>query len=316
MIRSTPPPSRLRVPPPRTLLAAILACAIASLHAGQQPAARTAPPEGPHFSTSTEFVRVDTLVTNRGESVLGLRTDDFELRDNGVRQRLTAMEASALPVDVAMALDVSGSVDGAPLVNLQGAATGLVDALRDGDRVALVSFNDLLLIHSPLTKNFAGVRQLIGQMTATGRTSLRDAAYAALLQGDPDSGRALIVLFTDGQDVSSWLNKAALIDTARRVNAVVYSVTLARPTRALWDAPQDDILDQLPNLTGGRRLSADHPERLRELFASIISEFRQRYVLSYTPEGVDRAGYHTLDVRLTKARKADVRARPGYFRSR
>jgi hypothetical protein len=84
----------------------------------------------------------------------------------------------------------------------------------------------------------------------------------------------------------------------------------------LWDAPQDKIFDQLPNLTGGRRFSAENPDRLRGLFAAIIGEFRQRYVLSYTPQGVDRAGYHALDVRLTKGSKGEVRARPGYFHSR
>jgi VWFA-related protein len=330
--------------PPRALLVATLACALAIASvsvpraagpASQQPAPSQPPPwqqtpsqqtaapvlppaspQKPLFSTRAEFVRVDTLVTTHGSSIAGLGADDFELRDNGVRQQIAVMDASSLPVDVAMALDVSGSVEGGPLDNLRKAATGLVDSLREGDRVALVSFNDLLLIHSPLTNDFSRVRESIRQMAATGRTSLRDAAYAALLQGDPDAGRALIVLFTDGQDVSSWLTDDALIDTAKRVNTVVYSVTLERPRAAKWDAPQDQILDDLPNLTGGRRLPADHPDRLRDLFAAIIREFRQRYILSYTPQGVDRAGYHALDVRLTKGRKGDVRARPGYFRSR
>jgi VWFA-related protein len=273
-------------------------------------------PQTPHFSTRTEFVRVDTLVTNHGSSVAGLKANDFELRDNGVVQEITVTEASTLPVDVAMALDVSGSVDGTPLASLKDAAASVVDSLREGDRVALVSFNDQVLIQSPLTKDFAGVRKVISQMQAKGRTSLRDAAYAALLQSDPEAGRALVVLFTDGQDISSWLSDAALADAAKRVNAVVYSVALEPPENALRERWQDPLLDELPNLTGGRRFAADHPERLREVFAAILKEFRQRYVLSYTPRGVDRVGYHSLDVHLSKGRKGDVRARPGYFRAR
>ena len=152
-------------------------------------------------------------------------------------------------------------------------------------------------------------------MSATGFTSLRDAAYAALLQSDPDAGRALVVLFTDGQDISSFLDDDQLVDTAKRINVVVYSVALGTAKNSLYDADQDPILDELPRLTGGRRFSADHPERLRELFATILKEFRQRYVLSYTPQGVDHAGYHALEVRLTKGRKGDVRARPGYYRA-
>jgi hypothetical protein len=96
---------------------------------------------------------------------------------------------------------------------------------------------------------------------------------------------------------------------------VVYSVVLGTAKNLRWDAPQDAILDDLPRLTGGRRFSAEHPDRLREVFATILKEFRQRYVLSYTPHGVDAAGYHALDVRLTRGRKGEVRARPGYFRA-
>jgi VWFA-related protein len=272
-------------------------------------------PLTPQFSTRAEFVRVDTLVTFRGTSLAGLTGKDFDLRDNGVPQDVTVMEAASLPVDVAMALDVSDSMKGQPLANIRDAATGLVDSLRDGDRVSLVSFNDLLRIHAPLTTDFAAMRASIQQMRPAGFTSLRDAAYAALLQSDPDSGRALVVVFTDGMDMTSWLSDAALIDAAKRTNAVIYSVTLKPPKNALVDVPQDRILDELPDLTGGRRFSAEQPEKLREVFGTIIKEFRQRYVLSYVPRGVDRAGYHALDVRLAKGRKGEVRARPGYFRS-
>lgn len=275
------------------------------------------PPVGTaHFSTHAEFVRVDVLVTNRGSAVAGLRGDDFELLDNGVAQQVTVTDTSTLPVDVALALDVSASVNGDPLIKLQEAANGLVDNLRDGDRVALLTFSDLLWIHTPLTKDFDGTRRVIAGIKAFGSTSLRDAAYAAMLQGDPNAGRALVVLFTDGQDVSSWLSEEAVIDTAKRVNAVVYSVVLGPSKNSQFSIPQDDILNRLPDLTGGRRLSAAHPGRLRDAFRSIINEFRQRYILSYVPHGVDRAGYHTIIVRLTKGRKGDIRARPGYFRPR
>ncbi len=246
----------------------------------------------------------------------GLRNDDFELQDNGVAQLVTVTDTSTLPVDVALALDVSTSVGGEPLVKLQEAANGLIDNLRDGDRVALLTFSDLLWIRTPLTKDFDGTRRVIAGMNAVGSTSLRDAAYAALLQGDPDAGRALVVLFTDGQDVSSWLSEDTLIDTAKRINAVVYSVVLNTDKNSSYHVPQDDILDKLPDLTGGRRLSAARPGRLRDVFRTIINEFRQRYILSYVPRGVDRAGYHTITVRLTHGRKGDIRARPGYFRPR
>jgi VWFA-related protein len=285
---------------------ALAAACVSALLVQQQP-------EQPHFSTRAEFVRVDTLVTSRGVSIKGLTAQDFELRDNGVLQQVTVTDASAMPVDVALALDISGSVNGIRLINLKRAARGLIEALRQGDRAALVSFNDMILIESPLGDDFKRVEVKISELLSIGRTSLRDAAYVALLQTDPDAGRGLVVLFTDGQDVSSFFTDATLADAANRVNAVVYSVALTANPNSAWDVPQDAILDELPRATGGRRFSAENPEKLREVFAAILTEFRQRYILSYTPQGVDRPGYHALDVRL-KGRKGEVHARPGYVR--
>ncbi len=293
---------------------AILAVALLLQQRQQQPQAQQTQQTRPHFTTHAEFVRVDTLVTTRGVSVKGLTGADFEVRDNGVLQQVTVTDASAMPVDVALALDVSGSVNGMRLINLKRAADGLVQALRQGDRAALVSFNDMIFIESPLTDDFKGLRVMISELMSIGRTSLRDAAYVAMLQTDPDAGRALVVLFTDGQDISSFMNDGTLADTANRVNAVVYSVVLTANKSSIWDVPQDAILDELPRVTGGRRYSAENPEKLDDVFASILTEFRQRYIHSYTPQGVDRAGYHSLDVRLTKGRKGEIHARPGYFR--
>jgi Ca-activated chloride channel family protein len=294
-------------------LGSMALCAAALLLPPQDPPPQ-AQAQTPHFSTHAEFVRVDTLVTSHGTSVKGLTAEDFEVRDNGVLQQVTVTDASTMPVDVALALDVSGSVNGLRMINLKRAARTLVESLRPGDRAALVSFNDMIFIESPLTDDFKQLEVKISALMSIGRTSLRDAAYVAMLQTDPDAGRGLVVVFTDGQDISSFMNDGTLVDTANRVNAVVYSVALTANKNSLWDVPQDAILDELPRVTGGRRFSAENPEKLRDVFAAILAEFRQRYILSYTPQGVDRAGYHALDVRLAKGRKGEVHARPGYVR--
>ena len=41
--------------------------------------------------------------------------------------------------------------------------------------------------------------------------------------------------------------------------------------------------------------------------------FRQRYVVSFSPEGVPAAGWHPLQVRV-KNRRVSVKARVGYFK--
>ena len=61
---------------------------------------------------------------------------------------------------------------------------------------------------------------------------------------------------------------------------------------------------------------ADTSTRLRiqdlaRTFRTIVDEFRHRYVVSYTPRGVSKTGWHRLDVHV-KRKGASVKARPGY----
>jgi hypothetical protein len=52
---------------------------------------------------------------------------------------------------------------------------------------------------------------------------------------------------------------------------------------------------------------------LASAFLDAIREFRYRYLLAYTPEGVSGEGWHELDVRV-KSKSVKVRYRPGYIR--
>jgi len=45
-----------------------------------------------------------------------------------------------------------------------------------------------------------------------------------------------------------------------------------------------------------------------------LDQFRHRYLLSYTPRGVKRGGWHRLQVRVRQG-GTTVRARPGYLGS-
>ncbi|MFL6280762.1 MAG: hypothetical protein ACJ731_11670, partial [Vicinamibacterales bacterium] len=115
------------------------------------------------------------------------------------------------------------------------------------------------------------------------------------------------------------------IDSAKRTDAVVYAVALAelrpvlnisagrvveRGTTTVQEAGK--FLDHLTEETGGRVLFANSNEDLRATFTRTLAEFRDRYVLSYTPTGVSPTGWHRLEVKL-KGKSGKVTARRGYF---
>jgi len=76
---------------------------------------------------------------------------------------------------------------------------------------------------------------------------------------------------------------------------------------------RQQYLAQLAADTGGSVYVAADLERLREAFEQVVDEFRSRYLLTYTPQGVEAGGWHELEVRV-RGRGRRVQARPGYLR--
>jgi VWFA-related protein len=260
----------------------------------------------PSFSARVEAVRVDVLVTENGQPVLGLGAADFEVFDNGVAQKVELVSFDEIPLNVVLALDMSGSVDGERLDNLKSAGLSLVGALERGDHVGLVTLSHVVTLGSGLTDDVSAVRATLNRAGGQGETALIDGAYAAMALGESDAGRALLIVFSDGLDTASWLPAAVVLDIAKRSDVVVYAV-------ATQSRVKPEFLRELTSLTGGRLYEVEKTANLASIFVRVLQEFRQRYLVSYTPKGVDQPGWHRLEVRVKGRRKPAIQARPGYL---
>jgi VWFA-related protein len=291
----------------RRLVRGLAACAaVLGAALGAMPRAMpTARAQQATFSSRIEAVRVDVLVSARGEPVRGLGPADFEVFDNGVRQNVDLVSFERLPLSVVLALDMSDSVVGAKLIHLREASRLLVGELGSDDRAALVTFNEAVALRAAPTTDMAFVRNAIDAAEPSGATSIFDASFAALTVGEGGGGRGLVILFSDGIDTASWLKRDDVLDIAKRCDAVVYAVSTA-------SSAEDRFVRALTDQTGGRRLSVASTKDLGAAFLEMLNEFRQRYVISYSPAGVARDGWHRLTVRV-KNRNVTVRARPGYL---
>jgi VWFA-related protein len=257
------------------------------------------------FSTRVDTVRVDVLVSEGGNPVVGLQPTDFEVLDNGVQQRIDFFLHSELPLNVVLALDTSGSVTGERLNQLRAAGRAILNGLKTDDKLALVTFGSTITVRTALTTDMTRARAALATETDGGDTALVDATYSAMALGETDLGRALVILFSDGLDTASFLTPENVLNTARRTDAVVYAVSVGSAGRGAF-------LSDVTQLTGGRVLSLESTQDMDRAFLEILNEFRQRYLLSYSPRGVSSSGWHRLDVRV-KNRKVEIKARPGYL---
>jgi VWFA-related protein len=262
------------------------------------------------FRSKVEMVRVDVLVTENGRPVVGLSPSDFEILDNGVRQRVDFASFEQMGLNLVLALDTSASVAGPALAHLQQAGGAVLNLLTSADRAALVTFNQTVALDSPLTADLGQVRQAIDGVRPRGDTSLIDALFAGITVSEADVGRSLLLVFTDGADTSSFLDRQEVAKAAATTDVVVYAVTAGVPGRHTTE-----FLADIADRTGGQTIAVDSTRDMERAFVGIIDEFRHRYVLSYSPRGVAATGWHQIEVRA-KDRRMRVKARAGYQRER
>ena len=188
------------------------------------------------------------------------------------------------------------------------AGTALVDGLKPNELASITTFSDIVAPRVPLTRDREAVRAVFRDVHPEGDTAAIDGTYVAMMSAQSTDGRPLVVVFSDGLDTASWMTPEELIDATRRASAVIYTV-------ATGDARRWPLLSDLADATGGRAIALESTKNLRAEFQRILTEFRSRYLLAFTPQGVTESGYHRLTVRATR-RGITIKARPGYTAGR
>ncbi|MEK6283891.1 MAG: VWA domain-containing protein [Acidobacteriota bacterium] len=174
--------------------------------------------EGDVVRVETQLVSVPAVVrTPNGRPLAGLRTENFMLFENGQQQQITDFTTTEAPFEIAILLDTSGSTR-ADVSLIRQAASSFIDALRPGDRIALVGFSmgrqlrtagpqvDVL---SRLTDDRKVLRSAIEQLGSSSGTPFYDALERVadeIFRESPREelrGRRAIVALTDGVDSTS-----------------------------------------------------------------------------------------------------------------
>ncbi len=256
--------------------------------------------EAPVFETASEAILLDVFVTRDGEPVSGLPARDFEVLEGGRPCELELVSAADVPLAALLVFDVSTSVAGAKLQHLRRASDAFVSGLQPHDQALLLTFSHEIQQRAPLTADRDLLRRALDGVAPQGRTSVNDALFSSLLLAPHLPGRPVVLLFSDGQDTSSFVGTASVLRAARESDVLVYAVGAGAPA-----------LCALTALTGGRCVADDGPG-LQGAFERVLAELRSRYLLRVTPRD-GKPGWHPVQVRLQRS-DLQVRARTGYWR--
>ena len=224
----------------------------------------------------TQLVTVPAVVTDRnGRPMAGLRAENFVVFEDGKEQRVTNFATTEAPFEIALLLDTSGSTR-EELGLIRDAANAFINALRPGDRVGIVAFNNVSRNGSPLAtvdvlsgleSDRKVLRAAIENLGTSNGTPFYDGLgrVADQVFRDPPSkemrGRRAVVALTDGVDSSSDSG----YDDARaklvRAGLACYFIQVNTE-----DYVEDRLLKDCQD-DGRLTLSAKQLERFRSLFA-------------------------------------------------
>ena len=277
------------------------------------------------FRSTTSLVSVNVSVKRGNRVVANLKASDFTLTDNGVRQKVDSVSIESVPIDATLFLDTSGSTAG-KLDEMRHDVQAILQLLRPGDRFRLLTIGDAVDPAVPWVS--AGTKVNVS-ITAVGGISLIHDALMVALAHRPEPGRRhLVVGMTDRRDCGSVVPATLLLEVAGRSDAVMHLVDYAGggapvPERVRTCSPQatprgERIITQAAERTGGQLHEQSRFFRASSIaraFKSIFDDFRQSYVLQYSPAGVPGPGWHAIGVTVPSAKDATVRARQGYYGS-
>ena len=273
------------------------------------------------------LVVLDATVKTKDGQIMGdLKKEDFEVREDGIAKKIGLFSRDELPLNVALVLDLSDSIDPF-LAPLRDAAATTLGALKPEDEVALFTFSTEAELRTPLTKDKTKIAEQISSFKAGGATNINDGIFAAaeyLLKSAP-KGRRVIILISDdvGTDAGGQGTRDIVTETIA-ADATLYNLKIPgyNSPQTLFAAgmiPGLVSIRKVMDQTGGEIFDVQNVANLSAVFRALMERIKTRYTLGYYTSVNGAEGKpHKLDVRLapsfgTKGRNYIVLSKSGFY---
>jgi Ca-activated chloride channel homolog len=259
-------------------------------------------------TVDVDVVQVTATITDgKGRFVRDLTRDAFRVFEDEVPQKISNFASENIPLEIMVAVDVSGSMTSAMPV-VKEAVKKFLSALRPTDHVTLLSFNDNVFTLARPTVDLAGRLKAVDRMAPWGGTALYDVVIKAIDQLGKQTGRRALVVFTDGEDLNSRVTADAAERRVEASDVVVYPIGQGRAPKV---GTLKRVLEQLAQRSGGRAFFEDL-DGLDDVFKSIVDELSNQYLLGYSrPDSARDSRWRKLKIEVP-GRDVRIRTRQGY----
>ena len=268
----------------------------------------------PDISVNVDLVVVHTTVRDSHKQLVNdLTQPDFQIYEDGVRQRIKVFQHEDVPLTVGLVIDHSGSMR-RKMPDVVEAARRFVQSSRPDDQMFVVNFNENVTLGLSSFSNRADeLAGAISHTAATGQTALYDAIIVALNQAKLGSrDKRVLVVVSDGGDNRSRHTLDEVLKAAEQTSTLIYAIGIFEP-----DDPDKNpvVLRNLAKSTGGEAYFPKHLAAVVEDCERVAQDLRRQYVIGYVSSRSSEPGVRRrILVKASMAGRGslDVRARAGY----
>jgi VWFA-related protein len=313
---------------------------VLSLAAGagaQNPASRprqtgqqNPPPKPPPDQGEDEVIRVTSnlvvvpvsVTDTQGQPVQGLTIPDFRLEEENRPQEIAEIgDPDQVPIELALLLDVSGSVRERFSFEQQAASRFLKQVLKPADRATIYAIDTEPRLEQTRANADQASAKLMGIAPSNAATAFYDTVVEAanyLKSSTPPQHRRVIIAISDGEDTFSDKHKtvASALPEVQRADTIFYSINPSGQALKLnlISTRGQSGMEQLAAQTGGYAFVPDVLEDLNKIFDQIAAELRSQYLLQYYSKSeAARGKFLSIKVSVPKRPELRIRARQGYY---
>jgi Ca-activated chloride channel family protein len=257
---------------------------------------------------NVDVVQVTVTVSDsRGKFIPGLPQSAFRVFEDNRVQRITHFASENVPLELLVAIDISGSMSPA-MPKLKTSVKEFLSAVPPENQVTLLGFNDSIFTLTRKATDQAERAKAVDRLAPWGSTALYDVILRGVEMLGRQTGRKALVIFTDGEDQGSH---ATLNDVERRLQSSDTTLYMIGQGRGVTLESLKRIMARLVAPTGGRALFTDSVDELHAAFGDLLDELSNQYLLGYTSTN-DRRDDVWRRIRVDVDGHHDVRARQGY----
>lgn len=274
------------------------------------------PAQTPVFRGGIQAVPVYATVRDADGRLVGnLTKADFQILDNGKPVVITNFSNEIVPITVALLLDMSASMT-RDYGRVREAAIHLVDGLFPADRVRIGSFGTEVFLSPLLTNDKPTLKRILREeLWLGGHTPLWRASKMAMTSLQPETGRRVILLLTDGSDdcePTRWSPEVSRVPCSSEgeIRQLAIEGDFLFYAIGMEGTGLDKGVIRLANESGGGHFKLERSANLSATFEAVADELHHQYLLGFTPAVLDGT-VHQLEVRMTKA-ELTARARQFY----